>query len=232
MSEQTALDVLGGVGAIITNSHIVYASGKHGKAYINKDALYPHVSLTADLCGEMITPFYVNGVGVDFGVVVGPEKGGIILSQWAAYNSAHVWERDRNIFAVYAEKEVVSIPDPEDRGRKCFVETGKFVFNRGYDKFVAGKRVLVVEDVLTTGGSVKKVVEAVRAAGGEVVGVAALCNRGNVKPEDIGGVPKLHSLVNVTLDMWDESDCPLCERNVPINTDVGKGREFLARKQA
>lgn len=232
INEQRVLRILGEVGAIITDSHIVYTSGKHGTVYVNKDAIYPHTEFIAELCAHMVYPFNIRGIGVDFDTVVGPEKGGIILSQWVAYNSAHVRERGKVINAVYAEKEKVAIADPENKGRKCFAETGKFVFNRGHRAFVSGRRVLVAEDVLNTGGSVKKVVEAVREAGGEVVGVAALCNRGGVTPADVGNVPRLEALVNVKLDAYDEADCPLCKQGVPINTDVGKGREFLARKRA
>jgi orotate phosphoribosyltransferase len=119
------------------------------------------------------------------------------------------------VFGVYAEKS----------------EGGDaFVIKRGYDKLIAGKNVLVVEDILTTGGSAKKVVEVTRAIGGNVVGLGVLCNRGEITPQDVADVPKLTSLVNVKLDAWDEATCPLCEQNVPVNTDVGKGREFLARK--
>lgn len=232
MSEQKVLQVLEKVGAIIIDTHVVCASWRHGCVYVNKDAIYPHVSLIADLCGEMVAPFYILRIGVDFDTVAGPEKGGIILSQWIAYNSAHIREQGKEIYAVYAEKEAVAIPDPEGKGRRCFAETERFVFNRGYEEFVRGKRVLVVEDVTTTGGSVKKVVEAVRAVGGEVVGVSVLCNRGGVTRKDIGDVPILTALFNMQLKTWDEKNCPMCKRGVPINTDVGKGREFLARKQA
>jgi len=90
----------------------------------------------------------------------------------------------------------------------------------------------VVGDVLTTGGSAKKVVEATRALGGNIVGLGVLCNRGGITPQDVADPPKLFALVNVKLDAWDEAGCPLCAQNVPINTDVGKGREFLARKRA
>ena len=93
-------------------------------------------------------------------------------------------------------------------------------------------RILVVDDILTTGGSVRKVVETTRSFGGNVVAVGVLCNRGGIKPEDVGGVPRLFALVNVKLDAWDEMDCPLCASGVPVNTDVGKGREFLARKKS
>jgi len=113
------------------------------------------------------------------------------------------------------------------------VESGDaFVIKRGYDKLVAGKDVLVVEDVLTTGGSANKGVEATLALRGNIVGLGVLCNRGGITPQDVADPPKLFALVNVKLDAWDEAGCPLCAQNVPINTDVGKGREFLARKRA
>ena len=93
------------------------------------------------------------------------------------------------------------------------------------------KKVLVVEDVLTTGGSVKKVVEAVRALEGQVIGVGALCNSGNITANDLGNVPELLALVKISLESWEEKDCPLCQRQVPINTVLGKGQEFLVRQK-
>jgi orotate phosphoribosyltransferase len=83
---------------------------------------------------------------------------------------------------------------------------------------------------LIRGGSAKKVIDVVRSIGGEVTGVAVLCNRGGVTAHDLGDVPELISLANVQMDAWDEQDCPLCSQEVPINTEVGKGREYLARK--
>jgi len=74
-------------------------------------------------------------------------------------------------------------------------------------------------------------VVATRATGGTVVGLGVLCNRGGITPPDVADEPRLEALVNVTLDAWDEASCPLCAQNVPINTDLGKGREFLARRR-
>jgi len=148
-------------------------------------------------------------------MVIAPAIGGVILSQWTAHHLTEI--NGHEVFGVYAEKS----------------EGGDaFVIKRGYDKLIAGKNVLVVEDVLTTGGSAKKVVEATRAIGGKVIGLGVLCNRGGIKPQDVAHVPVLTALVNVRLDAWDEAVCPLCERGIPINTDVGRGREFLARKHA
>ena len=210
MNEQEVLQVLGKVGAVIADSHIVYTSGKHGTAYVNKDAVYPHTKETSDLCRAIAQQFANDGVEI----VIAPAIGGVILSQWTAHHLSEITGRE--VFGVYAEK----------------AESGDaFIIKRGYDKIVAGKNVLVVEDVLTTGGSAKKVVEATRSLCGNIVGLGVLCNRGGITPEDVANPPKLFALVNVKLDAWDEAECPLCAQSVPINTDVGKGREYLARKK-
>lgn len=209
MNEQEVLMVLRKVGAVIADSHIVYTSGKHGTAYVNKDAIYPHTVETSRLCRAIAERF----VDYKVEVVIAPAIGGVILSQWTAHHLSEM--NDHEVFGVYAEKS----------------EGDVFVIKRGYDKLITGKNVLVVEDVLTTGGSAKEVVRATRAIGGNVVGLGVLCNRGGITRRDVADVPKLTALVNVKLDAYDEATCPLCERNVPVNTDVGKGREFLAQKQ-
>ncbi|MEI6499047.1 MAG: phosphoribosyltransferase family protein [bacterium] len=252
--EEKIREIANQSGAFLTNTHVVYASDKHGSAYVLKDALYVDPRVVADLCADMALHFYKNGIGVDYDVVVGPEKGGIILAQWVAYNSVYRHRHNDNVIkAVYAEKETEAIYKNEENhtiriclmrdhgymstvdlkpGQVIYRDTGKFVFKRGYGDLVAGgKKVLVVEDVLTTGSSVKKVVEAVRAIGGEVVGVAALCNRGAVTAKDIGDVPELFSLMNISMESWDASECPLCAAGVPINTTVGKGQAFLDRQR-
>jgi len=208
MNEQEVLQTLNRLGAIISDSHIVYTSGKHGSNYINKDAIYPYTEETSRFCHALAMKFAKEKIEV----VVGPTLGGIVLSQWTSYHLSKI--NKYNVFSVYAEK----------------TEDGNsFIIRRGYDKLVRGKRVLVVEDVLNTGGSAKKVVEAVRGAGGNVIGLGAICNRGGVRVQDVGDVPLLVTLVNLNFETWDESDCPFCRKNIPINTDVGKGYKFLYR---
>ena len=121
----------------------------------------------------------------------------------------------RDVAAVYADKD----------------GEGGFIVKRGYDRVIDHHKVLVVEDLMTTGGSVKKVIDAVRKVGADVAGVAAICNRGGVKAKDIGNPSRFEVLLNVHLDSWDEKECPLCERNIPINVEVGHGREFLKKKE-
>ena len=89
---------------------------------------------------------------------------------------------------------------------------------------------LVVEDLTTTGGSIKKVVEIVREAGGKVSGVIAIVNRGDVTEEMVGKPPIFTSLVTLHLESWEEAECELCEKGIPVNTDIGHGKEFAARK--
>jgi orotate phosphoribosyltransferase len=147
-------------------------------------------------------------------VVVGPVLGGIVLSQWAAHH-LNQHRTSGETLAVYAEKA----SDGRDK---------QFFFGRGYNQYIAGKNILVVEDVLTTGGSARQVIELVRGLGGNVIGLSALCNRGNVRSPDVGCVT-ISELVSIDLETYAPEDCPLCRENVPVNTELGKGKSFLAR---
>jgi len=209
MKESDAEQILNQAGAVITNSHIVYTSFKHGTVYIDKDAVYPDTEATSALCHAIAERFEDSNVEA----VVAPEKGGIILSQWVAFHLSQMTKR--KVLAFYAEKT--------DDGSFNFV-----IKRRSAQVKLPGKNVLVVEDILTTGGSARKVIEVTRALGAIVVGLGVICNRGGVKREDVADVPRLEALLNVQLDAWNETDCLLCKDGVPINTDVGKGREFLA----
>jgi orotate phosphoribosyltransferase len=105
------------------------------------------------------------------------------------------------------------------------------IFKRGYDQLVKGKNVLVVEDLTTTGASVKKVVDQVRLAGGTVTCVYVLANR---NPKEVGetmmGAP-FKALAVIPVEAYTEAECPLCKKGVPINTDVGHGKEYVASKK-
>ena len=208
MTSAQVLETFKKTGGYISDSHIVYTSGKHGSAYLNKDAIYPHTGEVSKLCQAIAEEF--KGKGVD--VVAAPALGGIVLMQWVAHHLSEL--EGREVLGVYTEKT----PEKDQ------------IFTRGYDAYVKGKNVLVVEDLLTTGGSVYKVVQSVAKAGGTVMAAAALVNRGKVTSHNVGDVP-LFTLASVTLDAWDEADCPLCKQNVPINITVGKGKEYLAKKK-
>ncbi len=212
MNDPSIIQLFIDAGAIITDSHFVYSSGRHSSIYINKDALYLHTERISKLCQLMAKTY--DAVQID--VVVGPVLGGIVLSQWVAHH-LNINRSLGETLAVYAEKE----GDAADK---------TFSFHRGYDKYIPGKNVLVVEDVLTTGGSARQVIELVRQHGGRVIGLSALCNRGNIQSEDVGNVP-VQALVKIDLKTYAADTCPFCQQNVPINTELGKGRTFLAQRE-
>ncbi|MFA4999151.1 MAG: phosphoribosyltransferase family protein [Parcubacteria group bacterium] len=229
--EERALAIFSDRGAIYVNSHFVYASGKHGLDYVAKDVVHPHTADISRLC-EMLAEHLVYRTDVidsDVSIVIAPATAGIVLSQWTAHHLTGMTKHD--FLAVYAEKGTVPIEDPEELGRDCFAETGSFVIRRGYERIVKGKGVVVVEDVLNTGGSVEEVIKAVKTAGGRVAVVAALCNRGGVTAEKIGA-PRLVSLINVSMDAYEEGECPLCRAGVPIDTRAGHGKDFLLRQKS
>lgn len=203
------IDILKKVGAIITDDHFVYTSGKHGSVYINKDALYPHTEETSQV--GMLFAKKVEALDID--VVVGPALGGIILSTWTAYHLSSL--KHKEVLGVYTEKD----------------ENKNQVFTRNYDKLIKNKNILVIEDLTTTGGSVKKVVDTVRNAEGTVVAVCTMVNRDpkNVTSDFIGA--PFMSLGVLPAEAWDEAKCPLCKENKPINTNVGHGRKFLESKK-
>ncbi len=202
------INILKKVGAVITNDHFVYTSEKHGSIYINKDALYPHTQLTSKV-GKMFAEKYKNK---DIDVVAAPALGGIILSQWTAYHLSKL--KKKEILGLYTEKT----PDKNQ------------IFTRGYDKLIKGKKVLVIEDLTTTGGSVKKVVDSVNAVGGKVVAVCVMVNRDpkNVTSANIGA--PFSSLGILYAEAWDEKNCQLCKNNTPINTQVAHGKKYLEEK--
>lgn len=207
LNEDQVLELLQQVGAFRAG-HFVYTSGKHGDSYVLKDAMYAYPQETSKVCREMAERFKDAGVEA----VIGPAIGAAILAQWTAYHLKELTGRE--VSATFAEKD----------------GEGGFVIKRGYDKLIAGKKTLVVEDLITTGGSLRKVVEAARATLADVVGAIALVNRGGVTKEMVGNPPVLDQLLNVDLESWDEGACELCNTNIPVNVDVGHGKAFLASK--
>ena len=208
--------ILKEVDALLTENHFVYTSGKHGSVYINKDALYPHTDATSAV-GKMMAEKYKD---MEIDVVVGPALGGIILSQWVAHHLSEL--KGREILSIYAEKDPsTSSGEPSEKN---------LIFTRGYDKLVARKNVLVVEDITNTGESMKKVIQAVKDAGGNVVAACVMINRSpkTVTSETMGA--PFDALGVIEAEAYDEEDCPFCKDNVPINTNVGHGRQYLEKK--
>lgn len=179
-------DALRESGALM-EGHFLLASGRHSDRYIEKFRLLEQPRLTSRLCGELARRFGERNIEC----VVGPVTGGILL----AFETA----RHLGCRAVYAE-----------RG-----EAGQgFVLRRGF-QLRRGERVLVVEDIVTTGGSVLQVVDTVRAAGGEVVGVGLLVDRSGGAVNY--GVPIVEALLQLNIESYAPDAVPewLSEKHGP-----------------
>lgn len=207
--EKTIISILKKVGAIITKSHIVLVSGRHTHSYINPDKILPDTEINFEL-GKMFAEKLKNK---DIDIVIGPAYGGIIFSQWVAYHLSKL--KKKKILSIFTEKT------PERHQ----------IFERGFEKLVQGKKVLIVEDVTATGSSVRKVIKAVDMAGGEVEEVCVIINRDPklVNSKTIGA--PFSSLAEFNIESYDEKNCPLCRRKVPINVHIGHGRRFLEKKR-
>lgn len=119
--------------------------------------------------------------------VLSPALGGVVIG--------HEVARALGVRAMFAERQ-----------------DGRLVLRRGF-AIAPGERILVVEDVVTTGLSTRETMEVARALGGEVVGAASLVNRSGGKADV--GVP-LVSLLAFDLPTWEESACPLCAQGIPV----------------
>lgn len=204
------LSILKDTNALLTDDHFVYTSGLHGSVYINKDILYTRpekASAVGKLFAEQLKEH-------DIEVIAAPALGGIVLSQWTAYHLSNM--EGKVIYAVYTEKT----PEKEQ------------IFTRGYDAVVTGKKVCIIEDLVTTGGSVRKVVESVKKVDGEVITVGVMVDRSpqdNPATSEVIGTP-FFALGRLPVEVYEPESCPLCQSQVPINIAVGHGKKFLANE--
>lgn len=185
----------------INKGHFVGVSGKHLDTYINKDAIYPDTKLASGV-GKL---FAEKNKKFNIDVVIGPALGGIVLSQWTAYHLSKI--KNKKIIGVYSEKG----------------KNKKQILKRGYNFLVKDKNILVIEDVTTTGGSVKEVISAVKKAGGRVRAVCVMVNRDpqNVTSKTIS-VP-FSALADFPANSYPAKKCPMCINNIPIDIKLGHG---------
>src|SRR5437667_1809413 len=166
----------------LREGHFILASGRHASLYLEKFQVLQHPSETERLCSAVA--IWAGALGVE--TVAGPTTGGIIL--------AHEVARQLGARAIYAERREAR------SGRE---------FRRGFT-LRRGERVLVVDDILTTGGSVLETIDAVREGGGAVIGVAVLVDRSD---EFAPGIPML-ALWRLEVPTYPPSECPLCASGI------------------
>jgi orotate phosphoribosyltransferase len=168
----------------LLEGHFILTSGLHSPRYLQCAQVCQEPKLTARLCKALARQFK------DFEIetVIGPALGGIVV----AYEMARALGA-RGIFAERKEKTME--------------------LRRGF-AIRPGERVLLVEDVVTTGGSSKEVREVVEAAGGVVVAVASLVDRTSGRDPEFG-VP-FFSLLKIDVPTYEPADCPLCREGLPL----------------
>jgi orotate phosphoribosyltransferase len=176
--------------------HFVYTSGRHGADYLEKFRILEDPKATTELAGMIAQQF----TPLRPELVAGPTTGGIIL----AYEVA----RQLGVNTVYVE-----------RG-----ESGRRVLRRGFE-ISPGTRVLVVDDIVTTGGSIAETQACIANAGGVVVGIGVLADRtaGRAATE----VPFLACLT-VDFPSYSPDECPQCAAGIPVASPRGSGKKVPA----
>ena len=178
----------------LLDGHFLLASGNHSSRYLQSAKVleYPkNAALLTDALANMI-----RDAGIKVDTICAPALGGVL----AGYELA----RSLNVRSIFVEKD----------------GEGSMVLRRGFE-IKKGEKVIICEDIITTGGSALKAAKAIEALGGEVVAFASLANRGFCKriggnstaksecalPNDI----PLFSLDDFTFEMYTPEECPLCK---------------------
>lgn len=167
----------------LLEGHFRLTSGLHSPGYLQCALVLQHPA-EAEACGAEIAG---RVRGLEAQVVLSPALGGIVIGQEVG--------RALGVRAIFAERQ-----------------DGKLILRRGFS-IAAGERVLVVEDVVTTGGSTRETIDVARAAGGLVVGAASIIDRG-------GGQQSLdvpyHALATIALPIYQPEACPMCAAGQPV----------------
>ncbi|HEX3011542.1 MAG TPA: orotate phosphoribosyltransferase [Syntrophomonadaceae bacterium] len=168
----------------LLEGHFRLTSGRHSNQYMQCAQVLQYPKYTEQLSRHLADKFLNDQIDI----VIGPAMGGIIV----AYEVA----RQLKVPGIFCERQ-----------------NGEMMLRRGFE-IKPGQKVLVVEDVVTTGGSVVEVINIVRSAGGVVAGVGVLVDRSN-GTVDFGA----HTEAVLTMDIksWEAEQCPLCrEGKIPV----------------
>ncbi len=181
-----AMRLLEEAGAVL-KGHFQYASGRHGDTYIEKFRLLEKPHVTETLCRQLAEHFRPFGPEL----VVGPTTGGILLAHETAK------QLGESINAYFAERS----------------EGGGRYLGRGFT-IAEGQTVLVVDDVLTTGGSVRDTLDAVVNAGGRPIGIGLVVDRTN----GATGFGELETFACLAIDVasYEPDECALCEAGIEL----------------
>ncbi len=185
-------------GAFLTNDHIVLSSGRHTEEYLEKGLITTEPSFSEGI-GDLIAKNFARA-RVD--LVVSTGYGASILGHCVARTHP---SRPRFIYAL-------KLRHPDGR-----IEVQ--VPREYHPFFVEGSRCLIVEDILSTGETIRRLIEAVRALGVEVAGIGSIWKR----RADLHFRYPVLSLINRDSPTYKAADCPMCRKGMPINREAGLG---------
>lgn len=168
----------------IMEGHFLLTSGLHSPRYVEKFNVLQKPVYTEKLCRAMAEKFKDANIET----VVGPVTGGILL--------AHETGKALGTRAIFTERE-----------------NGKMTFRRGFTLH-EGERVLIVEDIVTTGGSIREVIDVVKEHGGIPVAVSMLVDRSGGKAT-FWDVPST-ALLHMDVQTYKPEECPLCKAGIPM----------------
>jgi len=183
MTPEDVINLFRTTGALL-EGHFAYASGRHGRQFLQAARVLQYPDHTERLCKAMAERFADDSIEL----VCGPATGGIIL----AYETA----RHLGCRSVFTEKE----------------KDETMAVKRGF-RVAPGTRVLVVEDIITTGGSVKKTITHLRERGAEIVGVSVLIDR---SAGEAAFDTRFEPLATLDMESWAPDGCVLCKERQPV----------------
>ena len=186
MSTDFALDELTACGAH-QKGHFLLSSGLHSGDYL-QCALYLADPRRAARAGGLLADA-VSDAQLDPQIVIAPAMGGLIIG--------HETARALDLPFLFTERS-----------------EGTMVLRRGFG-VAPGQRVVVIEDVVTTGRSTREVIDILEGLGAAVIGVASMINRSGIA-QPFAPLPS-RSLLEVDFPTWSQDDCPLCREGVPIS---------------
>lgn len=168
---------------VLLEGHFLLTSGRHSDKYMQCAKIFQDAKYSVPLCAELVAQYRDENVEL----VIGPAIGAISMSYEVG--------KQLGVRNIFAERE-----------------NGVMTLRRGFT-IEKGERVLIVEDVVTTGGSVREVMDLVRDCGGEIVGVGSIVDRTGGKIDF--GVP-YRSAFSMDITSYEPGDCPICKTGMPI----------------